>query len=104
MKNLFLIGFMGAGKTSVSQELGRLLGREVIEMDQRIAESEGMSIPDIFAQKGEPYFRACETALLESFARECGARPLVIGNGSNLLAPDQGLDRLVISTTTTFST
>ena len=69
MNNLFLIGFMGAGKTSVSQGLGQLLGRDVIEMDQRIAESEGLSIPDIFARKGEPYFRACETALLESFAQ-----------------------------------
>ena len=53
MNNLFLIGFMGAGKTSVSQGLGQLLGRDVIEMDQRIAESEGLSIPDIFARKGE---------------------------------------------------
>ena len=69
MKNLFLIGFMGAGKTSVSAGLGRMLGREVVEMDERIAAQEGMSIPELFAQKGEPYFRACETALLKSFAR-----------------------------------
>lgn len=69
MENLFLIGFMGAGKSSVSQGLGRLLGRRVIEMDQCIAQREGMTIPEIFARKGEPYFRACETALLESFAQ-----------------------------------
>ena len=69
MENLFLIGFMGAGKSSVSQGLGRMLDREVVEMDQRIAQQEGMTIPEIFAQKGEPYFRACETALLESFAQ-----------------------------------
>ena len=69
MKNLFLIGFMGAGKTSVSAGLGRMLGREVVEMDERIAAQEGMSIPELFAQKGEPYFRACETALLKSFAQ-----------------------------------
>lgn len=81
MKNLFLIGFMGAGKTSVSRELGRQLGREVIEMDQRIAESEGMSIPEIFAQKGEPYFRACETALLESFAQ---GEPCVVSCGGGV--------------------
>ena len=66
-RTLFFIGFMGAGKTSVSAAMGRLLNREVIEMDQRIAQDEGMSVSDIFAQKGEPYFRACETALLESF-------------------------------------
>ena len=60
---------MGAGKSSVSAGLGRMLGREVVEMDQRIAAQEGMSIPELFAQKGEPYFRACETALLKSFAQ-----------------------------------
>ena len=69
MNNLFLIGFMGAGKSSVSAGLGRMLGREVVEMDERIAAQEGMSIPEIFAQKGEPYFRACETALIKSFAQ-----------------------------------
>lgn len=69
MNNLFLIGFMGAGKSSVSAGLGRMLGREVVEMDERIAAQEGMSIPELFAQKGEPYFRACETALLKSFAQ-----------------------------------
>ena len=69
MNNLFLIGFMGAGKSSVSAGLGRMLGREVVEMDERIAAREGMSIPELFAQKGEPYFRACETALIKSFAQ-----------------------------------
>ena len=69
MNNLFLIGFMGAGKSSVSAGLGRMLGREVVEMDERIAAQEGMSIPELFAQKGEPYFRACETALLKSFSQ-----------------------------------
>ncbi len=44
-----------------------------------------------FPESGE------QLVLLLSFARECGARPLVIGNGTNLLAPDGGLDRLVIS-------
>lgn len=45
-----------------------------------------------FPEKGE------QLVLLLSMARECGARPLVIGNGTNLLAPDRGLDRLVIET------
>ena len=40
-----------------------------------------------------------QMVLLMSFAEECGARPLVIGNGTNLLAPDEGLDRLVIDVT-----
>lgn len=81
MENLFLIGFMGAGKSSVSQGLGRMLDREVVEMDQRIAQQEGMTIPEIFAQKGEPYFRACETALLESFAQ---GSPRIISCGGGV--------------------
>ena len=45
-----------------------------------------------FPERGE------QLVLLWSFAWECGARPLLIGNGTNLLAPDDGLDRLVIAT------
>lgn len=68
MKTLFFIGFMGVGKTSVSAALGRMLKLPVIEMDQQIARQEGMTIPEIFAQKGEGHFRRCETALLEGLA------------------------------------
>lgn len=81
MDNLFLIGFMGAGKSSVSQSLARLLGREVVEMDQRIARQEGMTIPEIFEKKGEPYFRSCETALLESFAQ---SEPCIVSCGGGV--------------------
>ena len=62
--NIILIGFMGAGKSSVSAYLNRVLGLEVVEMDQEIVEREGMSIADIFAKKGEEYFRNLETNLL----------------------------------------
>lgn len=81
MNHLFLIGFMGAGKTSVSQALAKTLGWKVVEMDQHIAAQEGMSISNIFAQKGEPYFRACETALLESFAQ---SEPCVVSCGGGV--------------------
>ena len=70
MKTLFFIGFMGAGKTSVSAALGRMLEWLVIEMDEEIARNEGMTIPEIFTQKGESHFRQCETALLERLAAE----------------------------------
>ena len=70
MKTLFFIGFMGAGKTSVSAALGQMLRLPVIEMDDQIARNEGMTIPEIFAQKGEGCFRRCETALLEGLAVE----------------------------------
>ena len=62
--NLVLIGFMGAGKSTVSDYFHNMFGMEVIEMDRIIAEREGMSISDIFETRGEEYFRDCETDLL----------------------------------------
>ena len=62
--NLVLIGFMGAGKSTVSDYFHTVFGMEVIEMDRIIAEREGMSISEIFKTRGEEYFRDCETALL----------------------------------------
>lgn len=64
MKNIFLIGFMGAGKSTVAKEIHVACGMEVVEMDTLIAEREGMSISNIFETHGEEYFRNLETNLL----------------------------------------
>ena len=96
MKNLFLIGFMGAGKTSVSAELGRMLGWEIVEMDERIAAQEGMSISELFAQKGELYFRACETALLKSFAQ---GEPRIVSCGGGVPLREENVAAMRMSGT-----
>lgn len=62
--NIVLIGFMGAGKSTISEFLKTSFAMDVIEMDQIIAEREGMSISDIFEVYGEQYFRDLETNLL----------------------------------------
>lgn len=62
--NIILIGFMGAGKTSISDYLNTMFAMNIVEMDQVIADREEMSIPDIFATYGEEYFRNLETELL----------------------------------------
>jgi shikimate kinase len=62
--NLILVGFMGAGKSSVGRILARRLGRCLVETDEMIVAKEGASIPEIFAAKGEAYFRAAEEDLL----------------------------------------
>ena len=62
--NIVLIGFMGAGKSTISSYLRDMFAMEVVEMDQVIAEKEGMSISDIFEVYGEEYFRDAETNLL----------------------------------------
>lgn len=64
MKNVFLIGYMGTGKSTVASWLSQKRGMEIIEMDEQIVAQEGQSISDIFAQKGERYFRDLETELL----------------------------------------
>ena len=62
--NIFLIGFMGAGKSTIAAELKRQLHLELIEMDQLIEEQQGMPITEIFAKYGEDHFRKLETDML----------------------------------------
>lgn len=75
---IFLIGFMGAGKSTVAECLRRNYGRRVVEMDQRIEEQEQMSISKIFEEKGEEYFRGLETELLRELK---GQSDLVVSCG-----------------------
>ena len=56
MKNLYLIGFMGAGKSTIARALAKKCPSKRIEMDQLIEEQQGMAITDIFAAHGENYF------------------------------------------------
>ena len=63
--NIVLIGFMGSGKSTISDYLSTVFDMKLVEMDQVIAEKEEMSIPDIFATYGEEYFRNLETNLLK---------------------------------------
>ena len=70
-EHIFLIGFMGAGKSTIAARLKEMTGAEVIEMDQEIERQQGMAIS---AEKGEPFFRSLETQLLASM----GHRPASI--------------------------
>ena len=63
--NIVLIGFMGTGKSAISAHLSRYFDMETVDMDQVIAEREGMSISKIFETYGEEYFRNAETNLLK---------------------------------------
>lgn len=67
-KNIFLIGFMGAGKSTIARYLHRQHGMEWLEMDKEIERKEGMPISEIFCLRGEEYFRERETELLLSLA------------------------------------
>lgn len=63
-KNIILVGFMGAGKTTVSKYLGKMLALNIVETDELIVEKEKKSIREIFSEYGEEYFRNCESNII----------------------------------------
>ncbi len=65
---IFLVGYMGCGKSSTGRKIARRLGMGFTDMDAEIEEREGMKITEIFAAKGEPYFRRLERETLTSYA------------------------------------
>lgn len=65
-KHIILIGFMGAGKTTIGQTLARRLNRPLFDTDQLIEEQAGMSVSRIFEKYGEEEFRRLETETIRS--------------------------------------
>ena len=78
MKSVFLIGFMGTGKSSTARKLSQLAELPVYEMDEEIEKKEGRSIPEIFSDSGEPYFRDLETQMCRDFA---SMLPCIVSTG-----------------------
>lgn len=79
-RNLLLIGMPGCGKTTIGQELARRLNRPLEDVDQRIVETAGRPIPEIFAQEGEEGFRIREHRALCEVSKESG-RVIACGGG-----------------------
>ena len=75
---LYLVGFMGAGKTTVARALGRRIGWRAEDVDERIEARERRGVSAIFARDGEPYFRQAERAVLQELLPE---RNVVIATG-----------------------
>jgi shikimate kinase len=75
---IYLIGFMGAGKTSVARALSRRIGWRAEDIDERIERREGRRVAEIFAQRGEPYFREVERAVLRELVPE---RQVIVATG-----------------------
>ena len=75
---LYLVGFMGAGKTTVARALGRRTGWRVEDIDERIEAREHRSVASIFSQQGEPYFRQLERMALGEFL---SLRHVVVATG-----------------------
>ena len=83
---IYLVGFMGAGKTTVARALGRRLGWRVEDIDDRIETRERRSVATIFAQSGESYFRQQERQVLSDLLPQ---RQIVVATGGGTFAePD----------------
>jgi shikimate kinase len=83
---LYLVGFMGAGKTTVARALGRRIGWRAEDVDARIEARERRTVADIFAQEGEPYFRQAERSVLRDLLPERNV--IVATGGGTFVDPD----------------
>lgn len=81
MRTIILIGFMGAGKTTVGARLAEKRGLPLADTDAMIEEAAQMTISDMFAAKGENYFRAVETRVLEELLNRKEGFVLSVGGG-----------------------
>ncbi len=79
-QNLFIIGPMGAGKTTIGKQLSRVLGMEFIDSDQEIQRRTGVDIPTIFEFEGEEGFRTRERAVIDELTAKDGV-VLATGGG-----------------------
>lgn len=70
MSNIFLIGFMGTGKSTIAEALKRKYDMQIVDMDAEIEKEQQMAISDIFATKGEEYFRDLETQLIKDLQKK----------------------------------
>jgi shikimate kinase len=78
---IYIVGFMGSGKTTAGKKLASLLGWSFIDLDKRIEEYAGKTIPEIFSQSGEDYFRIIETQLLRNL-KMCTKTVISTGGGT----------------------
>ena len=79
--SVYLCGFMGCGKSHIGRMLAAELGRELVDLDRVIVQREGMAIPEIFAQFGEPHFRRLEA----KYIRELSGGYIVATGGGALI-------------------
>ena len=91
-RSVVLVGMMGAGKSSIGRRLAGRLGVPFIDADTEIENAAGMTIADIFARHGEPYFRAGEARVIARLLEQ-GPQVLATGGGAVMDAQTRALIR-----------
>jgi shikimate kinase len=89
--NLYLVGFMGTGKSTIGRAVAHRLRFRLLDSDHEIERQQGRTVPEIFAGDGEPAFRELERAFVESGHPDCRA---VVACGGGLVVQPGMLDRL----------
>lgn len=87
-KNIYLVGFMGTGKSAVARLLSCNLKRETIDLDTFIEEREKRKITNIFTKDGEAYFRKVEKKLLEELS---GCKDLIVSCGGGVVLDEENI-------------
>lgn len=88
MKNIYLVGFMGTGKSTVGRELAKKKKWRFVDLDELIELREGRSIADIFSKKGEPYFRRIEKKILKEVSLE---KSFVVSCGGGIVCDEDNI-------------
>ncbi|QFF99423.1 shikimate kinase [Psychrobacillus glaciei] len=87
MYKVYLVGFMGSGKSAVGRRLSYLLKMPYYDMDKEIVKNEKKKIPEIFELNGEAYFRKLETEFLQNFRKES----CIISTGGGVAMNDENI-------------
>lgn len=91
ISNIVLVGFMGTGKTSVGVKLADALDMNFIDTDDLIEKNSHKSISDIFAHKGEEYFRNLESQVVD---KVCKLKGYVIATGGGIVKREKNVEKL----------
>ncbi|MCK5268082.1 MAG: shikimate kinase [Spirochaetes bacterium] len=89
--NIVLIGYRGTGKTVLASGLAELMGMDLMDTDQWIVQKEGRSIPEIFDESGEKYFRDLETESVKEINRHDNT---VIATGGGIIGRGENIEFL----------
>ncbi|TBR17858.1 shikimate kinase [bacterium] len=89
MNNIYLVGFMGTGKTVTGRVLAKKLSRRYLDLDELIEEKERMSIPEIFSKNGEAYFRRLENETLKIIS---SGQDLIVSCGGGIVVNKDNID------------
>lgn len=87
--HVFFIGFLGAGKSTLARNLGRMFHRRYVDTDRLVERKSGLTVTQLFESQGEPRFRELETAALEGLSSE---RSLLVSCGGGVIETPRNIE------------